>query len=236
MKSYLLDRKVRVKVDGHLSDWSENGYINAGVPQGSVLGPLLFLIYINDLPDNLEHRTCIYADDTSLFIGFDKNRPLESLQLQNDLIRLSQWATTWRMTFKAEKSADIVFTSPRGNIQNIPSLLFNNEVIPSKTNQKHLGMTLDRKLKFADHVEILADKLSKTINPMRKLANILTTKHLETIYQSFILPLIDYGDIIYNAAPDYSLLRLDQIHYQAACIVSGCIKGSNKIKVFKNLN
>ena len=71
---------------------------------------------------------------------------------------------------------------------------------------------------------------------MKLLAHTLSGKHLETIYQSFLLPLIDYGDIIYHAAPNYALQKLDQIHYQAACIILGCIKGTSTMKTYTILN
>ena len=87
-ESYLSNRKQRVVIDGQYSQWKN---INAGVPQGSVLGPLLFLIYINDITENLESYSLLYADDTSLYDIVD-NPDTSSTKLNNDLIEIEKWA------------------------------------------------------------------------------------------------------------------------------------------------
>ena len=148
LKSYLTNRTYKVKIDNALSVSSEPGFVTAGVPQGSVLGPLLFLIYINDLPDKITSKVFLYADDTSIFYPFPKNDINSSLHLQPDLDHLSTWATKWRMSFKAEKSVDLIFSSSSRSLTTIDpqyELFLSNESIPYKTFHKHLVYRLQRK-------------------------------------------------------------------------------------------
>ena len=118
--SYLSDRKQCVVVDGVKSSLLE---VKAGVPQGSRLGPLLFIIYINDIVKDIESEILIFADDTTLIAtGTD---PAEtSAQLNRDLGRISSWAEVWKVTFNAGKSKDIIFSKKQLN--NSPPLIFNN--------------------------------------------------------------------------------------------------------------
>ena len=86
MSSYLENRRIRVRVDGTLSEISSPNYINCSVPQGSVLGPLLFLLYINDLPENLRCKVYLYADDTSIYYSIDpKNPDIGNEIIQDDI-------------------------------------------------------------------------------------------------------------------------------------------------------
>ena len=98
LKSYLKDRQQRVLVNGQTSSWKN---ILAGVPQGSVLGPLLFLIYINDLPDGLTSICKIFADDTSLF-SKAINKKKSEIEPNKDLKLISQWAYQWKMLFNPD--------------------------------------------------------------------------------------------------------------------------------------
>ena len=107
IKTYLSGRKQVVVVDGIKSDLQN---VEAGVPQGSRLGPLLFILYVNDITNDLESDSLVFADDTSLLAtGSD---PAETAEILNrDLIRISEWANKWKVTFNAAKSKDIIFSS-----------------------------------------------------------------------------------------------------------------------------
>ena len=109
LKNYLQNRKQRVVLNGQSSSWLD---VNAGVPQGSVLGPLLFLIYINDLPENLISASKLFADDTSIFSTvFDVNK--SSMDLNKDLTTIKNWAFQWRMAFNPDpnkQATEIIFS------------------------------------------------------------------------------------------------------------------------------
>ena len=184
----------RVVLNGQVSTWKE---ILAGVPQGSILGPLLFLIFINDLPVNLQSTVKIFADDTSLF-SFVLD-PLRSANILNDdLRRISEWANQWKMSFNPDptKQAIEIYFSKKINQVNIPDIYFNNSAIISSDSHKHLGLTLDPKLTFDHHIREKTLKANKGIGIITRLRAYLPRTSLLTIYKAFVRPHLDYGDII----------------------------------------
>ena len=144
--------------------------VKAGVFQDSVLGPLLFLIYIKDLSDNLASNPKSFADDTSLF-SVVKNVDASNIDLNNDLKKIGEWAFQWKMSFNPDpnKQAQELIFSRKVQTTNHPSLFFNENVVPKTTLQKHLGMFLDSKLNFSEHLKTIFQKTNKTIGLLRKL-------------------------------------------------------------------
>ena len=146
IRSYLANRKQVVVVDGIKSD-PQN--INAGVPQGSRLGPILFILYMNDIVKDIESNILIFADDTSLFAsGCD---PVETVnQLNRDLVRISSWAKKWKVMFNAKKSKDVIFS--KKYLNNSPPLLFDGLCIDRTNTHKHLGLILTSSLDFSPQI------------------------------------------------------------------------------------
>ena len=141
LRNYLQKRKQRVVLNGQTSEWRD---IISGVPQGSVLGPLPFLIYINDLPDGLTSLRKIFANDTSLFSkvhDIDKS----ANELNGDLEKISQWAYQWKMQFNPDpnKQADEAYEVFH------PPIKLNNNSIPKCPSQKHLGIVFKIKFQFS---------------------------------------------------------------------------------------
>ena len=154
-------------LNGKASEWKQ---INAGVPQGSILGPLFFLVYINDLPMNLESKPKIFADDTSLFsLVLDQLLSLEVLN--RDLARITEWARQWKMFLNPDpsKQAVEVYFSCRLTPANAPEISFNNTNIPACEHQKHLGLILDSKLSFDRHLDEKIQKANKGIGLINRL-------------------------------------------------------------------
>ena len=117
-----------------------------------------------------------------------------------------------------------------------PSLIFNNNIVTQSLTQKHLGMFLDTKLDFQEHLKSIFNKVNKTIGLLRKLHHILLRSPLLTIYKSFIRPHLDYGEIIYDQAYNISFhQKLDSIQYNAALAITGDIRGISKEKLYDEL-
>ena len=134
IKSFLSVRFQRVLLNGQTSDWQT---IQAGVPQGSILGPLLFLICINDLTNNLNSNVKLFADDTSLFSEICD--PLETANvLNNDLRKIREWPEQWKMVFNPDpiKQAQEVIFSRKSDSPNHPDLYFNSLVVEKGENPK----------------------------------------------------------------------------------------------------
>ena len=168
ISDFLDPRKQRVVWNGQYSPWTS---VKAGVPQGSILVPLFFLIFINDLSDNLISNP--KADDISLF-SVVQDITLSAKNLNDDLKKINKWEFQWKMSFNPDpnKQAQEDIFSRKLNKPNHPSSNFNNTVVIQSTNHKLLGMVLDTKLDFQNHLKDKLSKISKTIWLLRKLQNL----------------------------------------------------------------
>ena len=125
--------------------------ISAGVPQGSVLGPLFFLVYINDIVENINSEIKLFADDTSLFSLVESSIRTAN-DLNRDLEKVRLWAWQWKMKFNTDKTEEVIFSSKRIRQQH-PVLMLGPDEVTNKSEHKHLGMILDSKLSFQSHAK-----------------------------------------------------------------------------------
>ena len=145
LENYLHNRYQRVVLNGTNSDWRS---IEAGVPQGSVLGPLLFLVYINDLTDNISSEMRLFADDSSLFTrvnGVDQTHA----KLVQDLQTVTNWAYQWKMVFNPEltkQAVGVIFSVKTKKTRKHHDLVFNGIPVSREDHTKHLGVFLDTRL------------------------------------------------------------------------------------------
>ena len=190
------NRHQRVVLNGQSSKWS---LVEESVPQGSILGPLLFLVYINGLPQGLRCNVKLFADDTSLFSTIT-SPAISSSNLNEDLLKTTLWAYQWKMSFNPDitKQAQEIIFSRKKIVTSHPSLNFNNAQIQRQSVQKHLGLFLNEKLSFLEHIDVKIKKATVGINLMRKLNLLLPCSSLLSIYKCFIRPHLDYGDVVYD--------------------------------------
>ena len=231
---FLSFRKQRVILNGQAFPWVS---IEAGVPQGSILGPLLFLIYINDLFDDLSTTAKLFADDTSLF-SIVQNVNTSASHLNIDLSKISNWAFQWKINFNLEPRKQVLDVILCRKIQKTfhPSIYFNNKSVKQVPSQKHLGLILDNKLNFQEQLQNILNKVNKTIGLLLKLQNILPREPLLTIYKSFVRPHLDYSDAIYDQHYNNSFhQKLESIQYNAALAITGAIRGFSSEKVYQEL-
>ena len=193
----------------------------------SGFGPLLFLIYINDLPDGLTSLCKIFPDDTSLFSKvIDKNNP--NSQLNSDLAKISKWAFQWKISFSTDpnKQAIEVRFSNKRNKENYPPLQLNSTDVQIADSQKHLGLILGSKLNFNEHIESKITNCNKIIGLMKKLSLILSRKSLLTIYKSFV------RKIFYKES---FIRKIEMVQHNAALITTGAFKGTSRDKIYQSL-
>ena len=218
-KDYLTDRKQKVVLCGATS---QTATIHAGVPQGSILGPLLFILYINDIVENIGSSIRLFADDTSLFIIVDD--PVQSaITLNTDLNTISKWAESWLVDFNPNKTTSLL-VSRKVNKPYHPPLYMNNINISEVTSHKHLGVTFSNDGSWNDHTQSIKSKAWQRINIMRKLKFTLDRKSLETIYKTFVRPLLEYSDVVWDNIPLHDQYELEKIQIEACRIISGTTK------------
>ena len=202
--------------------------IRAGGPQESVLDPLFFLIYINNLPEGLNSEVKLFADDTSLFSIVNCVNTSAST-LNSDLLKIQDWAYQWKMSFNPDrtKQAQEIIFSRKKNATTHPPLFFNNSEIKLSSNQKHLGLTLDSKLSFNEHINDKIHQANKGVGLFRRQQTFLPCTSLLTIYKSFIRLLLDYAYVIYDQPSNASFSKkIESAQYNAALAIPGNIKGS----------
>ena len=157
-RSYLTNREQFVFVEGCESS---KRFVNHGVPQGSVLGPLLFLIYINDLPNILKHsKANLFADDTGLLSHDSSLKQLET-KVNSDLVNLSNWLKANKISLNEGKTEVILFRSRNKRINYNMKLTLNGFKLKFSSHVRYLGLQLDEHLSWKHHLEVLAKKLSR---------------------------------------------------------------------------
>ncbi len=162
--SYLSQRRQRVVYCNSSSSWSS---VNAGVPQGSILGPLLFLIYINDIVDEIQSNIRLFADDTSLYIIVDT--PLSSsTRLNQDLDTIHRWSKKWLVNFNPAQTETMLFSRKMNKPQH-PDLYMNAQTLNTFSEHKHLGLTLSDDGKWGPHISSYLNKAWQRIGMLRSL-------------------------------------------------------------------
>ena len=234
LQNYLFNRKQRVVLNGQTSNWTD---VKAGVPQGSVLGPLLFLIYINDLPEGIQSNVKLFADDTSIFsIVKDVNHSCNKLNA--DLLKINNWAYQWKMSFNPDPNklaTEVIFSHKIKKVVH-PPVFFNNLPVSSQISTKHLGMILDSKLNFDLHLDEKICKAQRGISLIKRLQCDLSRKTLLNIYKAYIRPHLDYGDIIYDKPNVQNFInRVESVQYNAALAITGAIRGTSKERIYNEL-
>eukprot|EP00916_Digyalum_oweni_P006721 GHVL01011503.1.p1 GENE.GHVL01011503.1~~GHVL01011503.1.p1 ORF type:complete len:354 (+),score=16.94 GHVL01011503.1:1058-2119(+) len=223
---YLTNRHQAVVIKGAKSALK---CIPAGVPQGSVLGPLLFLIYINDIVNDTESVIKLFADDTSMSMSLED--PTRRAQILNaDLYKINTWAKQWKVKFNEAKTE--LLDIKRDNIPTEP-IIFNNIVLENVNQHKHLGVILQNDCKWDFQVRSIIKKVTLLINCLRYYKYRLNRKSLETMYKSFVLPHFDYADIIWDNCTEYWSTALEKLHLEAIRTIIGGVRGTSHDKLYK---
>lgn len=204
VQSYLSERFFEVH---HTNETSSTRRIRAGVPQGSILGPTLFNIYINDIPRPEKTDIALFADDTAV-IAQSWHAEQASKILQCALGELEKWYTLWRIKINVSKSQATMFSRRNRKKHNIPGTIkLFDEQIQWKDNSKYLGITMDKRLDWRAHIKETMVKTTCRLAMLRPLLNRkskLSLNNKLTLYKTILLPLMTYGSPVWgNAAPSH---------------------------------
>ena len=210
--SFLANRQQSVVLDGSTSSAKP---ISAGVPQGSILGPMLFLMFIDDLASNLVNDLHLFADDSTLHIVIKNanDRSVCKDSLQQDLNAIEVWATSWCVTFNASKTEDLIISRKRS--QNHPPLYFMNNELEPTDSIKLLGVTITKTLSWSQHVSGIAKKTAWRLYILGRSRNLLPHHARIIIYKAYIRPLMEHASSIWYGAGSTSLRLLDRLQNKA---------------------
>ena len=205
-KSYLTNRMHYVSINNCKSKIQ---HLNCGVPQGSVLGPLLFLLYINDIAKCYNAGLFrVFADDTGIFCqGNNINDLIETAK--EIMIKIEEWFSCNKLTLNVDKTCFVIFKSSRWKNVNIPdSIHFNNKTINRVTCVKYLGLLLDEKLDWKNHVNEVCNGLKRFFPTFYNIRSYVNLTHARTIYYAMLYSKIKYAIPVYGLASQESMNKI----------------------------
>ena len=240
--SYRNDRKQCVSLQNTNSDFIT---ISNGVPQGSVLGPLLFLIYINDIAEVSSTLTFfLFADDTSVFFSHKNQNDLENI-LNTELEKLSDWLSANKLSLNVGKSNVLLFRPKNAKNELKSKLTINGEKLEEKFFAKYLGILIDNKLTFNNQTDHIKKKLIKSNCLLAKLPHFVPQKLLLNLYNAHIQPSIDYCSLVWSSAPKTYLKEISDVQNKSMRIINFCkppqatiplYKTSKMLPLYSNIN
>ena len=216
-RSYLSTRTQSVK---YYNIISSSKPVTIGVPQGSILGPLLFILYINDMPNLLQSAfPIIFADDTTLFIS-GKNIEVVLETFKNELVNLVEWFRANKLSLNLNKTQYMLFTTSPGVRLKEINFEVNGNVIARVKKTKFLGVYIDEKLSWLDHIDHICLKIRKSLGVIRKASRILDTDTLINLYYTMLYPYISYCHLVWGKAAAVHLKRISNLQKRAIRIIT----------------
>ena len=212
INSFLKNRRQAVVVDGHQSSYVS---VRSGVPQGSVLGPCLFLAYINDLPDKLTALVRLFADDTAVYRIVDNCQQQD--QLQQDLQSLTDWEKSWDMQFHPAKCVSMSVTRSRRPLDR--SYVLHGHNLDTVHTAKYLGVTLQHQMTWDTHINETLNKANRTLGFLRRNLKISSSSIKEKAYKALVRPLLEYASAVWDPYTQKNIDKLEAIQRRAARFV-----------------
>ena len=233
--SYLKNRTQTCLVNGNKSS---KMFLRCGVPQGTILGPLLFLLYINDLPNCLQHsQPRMYADDTSItFAGSDVDEINNCINL--DLERIRVWLAANRLTLNMTKTEFLLIGSKQrlSNFTVNPTANINQFPIKRVSTVKSLGVHIDENLTWECHINELSKKIASGISAIKRIRYSVPYKTLLSIYNSLVQPHLDYCSSVWGSCSKSLSQKLQKLQNRAARVITFSNYGRNTDELLRTIN
>jgi ribonuclease P/MRP protein subunit RPP40 len=227
IQDFITNREQRVVINNTCSKWEQ---ISSGIPQGSVLGTLLFVIYINDMPNNL-HKSCLlFADDAKIFSKITVNDTSDAEILQQDLNRIQQWSSDWLMSFNHDKCVNLVVGSKRIITQiDIDFYMTDSNdegrdiirTLKKPLNEKDLGVYIDNNLDFKKHIDIITKKAHSTMGIIKRNFLYLDKNNFVPLYTTIVRPQLEYAQCIWSPYKRGDVRRIEAVQRYATRQVRG---------------
>jgi hypothetical protein len=212
IRAFLTNRVQQVTLEG---THSTSAAVSSGVPQGTVLGPLLFLAYINDLPDDVKHsKTRLFADDSLLHREIKSKR--DQTLLQQDLDALASWEESWQMSFNASKCNTIHIAQGKRKEAAPFGYKLHGQILESVNSSKYLGVTINSKLNWSEHVENVSANGKKKVGFLRRNFKDCTAKAKAATYTTIVRPALDYAAPVWDPHLEKDKTMLEKVQRQAA--------------------
>ena len=221
MHSYLSDRSQCCSIEEMVSDFIP---ITCGVPQGSILGPLLFIIYVNDLHDVT--RSCdlsMYADDTHITSALKKSSDLElNTEILPEFIKICDWLQANKLSLNVVKTEYMIIGTEQSIIQLgwIPKIKVVNTYLKKVNKTKSLGLIIDDNLKWDDHIQYICSKVRRNIGLIEHIKHCISKRSSILLYKSLVEPYFRYGNTVWGLCNSILIDKLQTLQNRTARIVT----------------
>ena len=211
VRSLLTDRRQRVKINNSFSEYKD---VTSGVPQGSVLGPVLFILFINDLIDVLPHQISakLFADDLKAYMPLVDSNSL--INFQSALDALSLWCETWQLPISVEKSCLMVISNKRVKFD-YPPFMLSDHALQKLDEIKDLGVIMDNRLNFSSQITAVISKAKQRLYLLRKCFVACTVDKQIHGFKVYILPILDYCSPVWTSHCDKYDLKVSNDYLQS---------------------
>ena len=212
VKAFLTGRRQQVCVDGEYSQW---GGVKSGIPQGSVLGPILFILFINDMPDVCTSVCQLFADDAKIYRKVSTQAECDALQ--DDIKSLHDWSTTWQLLFNLDKCK--VLHIGRNNMRN--EYRMNGKLLEAITEEKDLGVLIDNELKFHKQTAAAVKKANSVLGVIKRTFAKRDEKTFPLLYKTLVRPHLEYGNVVWGPLYQEDIKAVEKVQRRATKIVPG---------------
>ena len=210
IESFLTDRKQRVVLNGRESSWAP---VKSGVPQGSVLGPLLFVLYVNDLPDVVQCSVQMFADDTKIYRPV--RNPSDAEHLQADINAAVDWSRKWQLSFNTEKCKVLHI----GRVNECHAYSMGDSQLEKTSAERDLGIQVDRQLKFREQAAAAVTKAAQILAVIRRSFEHLDAETLPVLYKSLVRPHLEYCNTVWGPFNREDQQRVERVQRRATKLI-----------------
>ena len=209
IRAFLVGRTQAVVLEG---ESSMEVPVTSGVPQGSVLGPLLFLLYINDLPQNIQSQVRLFADDTAVYLTVDSSEDRDTLQA--DLDTLQEWERAWDMEFNPSKCQVLHITRSKQPLNTQYTL--HDQVLEATDTAKYLGVTISKDLSWNGHISSILSKANSTLGFVKRNVKTSNVKVKEMAYKTLVRPQVEYASPVWSPHTKENIDKIEMTQRRAA--------------------
>lgn len=215
IEDFLSQRNQKVIINGTSSKVAS---VTSGIPQGSVLGPVLFVMYINDMPAEVQNPIRLFADDTKIYTRSDN--PESVVSLQEDLDKLQDWSNRWLLRFHPEKCKVLKLGNKKTNSEY--KMRSNNKevILEESIYEKDLGVLIDNRLGFNEHVAHITKKANRIVGIIRRSFDFLTEDLFVQLYKSLVRPILEYGHAVWQPSSKQLCQEVENVQRRATKLLS----------------
>ena len=214
IKAFLSGRSQKVKINEAVSSQAD---VLSGIPQGSILGPILFTIFINDLPDSVQSNCKIFADDTKLY-----SNSTNHTKLQKDLSSLEEWSNKWNLQFNVAKCNVMHYGKSNPNAKYYMKVNNQDAEINVCKEEKDLGVIFDPQLSFDTHINKAINKANQMIGLIKRTFTYLNKDILLKLFKSLVRPHLEYGNIIWYPLLKRQSIAVEKVQRRATKLLREC--------------